>query len=811
MPMARLEAHPSVAELAAFSLGTLADGAYSAIESHVAGCTTCQERAASAPGDNLTELLRSVHAHGGLGANADVQTPVPVEAAVPTLSVALTDVPSGNDSATVPSELAQHERYRVRRLLGTGGMGAVYEAEHRVMERTVALKVINRALTTNAAAVERFRREVRNAARLSHPNIVTTYDAEDAGDTLFLVMEHAAGVTLGRLVEQRGPLPVAEACTYVRQAALGLQHAHECGMVHRDVKPDNLILMKSVAASAPDIVKVVDFGLAALTAERSHNLTGTNVVMGTPDFMAPEQAEDTRAADIRADIYSLGCTLYYLLTGQVPYPTTNWLHKILAHREQPVPNVRCVRPEVSRGVARVLERMIAKQPEDRYPTPADVAAALEPFTHGDGDAARKRFPILAASAAAAVFSGLLLAGGAVYRIQTDKGELAIAAQDDAVEVFVRQGGKVVHVIDTKTESRIVLRSGVYDLELKDAPAGLKLDIERATLLRGKTVLATIERVATLRPAAIASDGIRYFPHPGVRGVKDVAFSPDSRFLVAIDGGVEGFGTVRMWEVASGKLVRDFDGFGWAVVRYSQDGKQLRVLLPKGVRVFDVETEKVVHDLPEEALVWAGLCSPDGRYMLTWSETVSRLWDLETGKQLRRWDGSTTRPLDFTHDSKQLILFDGPNVDLPFRLWNILQGTECAGNGMPARGLFTGSFLQGGTEIVVCAKGMLHIHDRGSGKVVRRIDLGPGMEGDHGRHRGTVSRDGRLFFALGLDARLHIWDLRTGKELPLPQPDRAQPRTGNLTIAPNNRWAAVSNLRQVLLIRLPDPPSAADAH
>src|SRR5262249_39448581 len=201
-------------------------------------------------------------------------------------------------------------------------------------------KVINRCFTANAASVERFRREVRAAARLSHPNIVTAYDAENAGDTHFLVMEFIEGTSLGCLVKERGPLPVDQACDYVRQAALGLQHAHERGMVHRDVKPDNLIL-------TPDgTVKVLDFGLAALTAERGGGRTGENVVRGRPDYLAPEQAEDARNADGRADVYSLGCTLFQLLTGSVPYPAETALKRILAHREKPLPQIRQVRPEV---------------------------------------------------------------------------------------------------------------------------------------------------------------------------------------------------------------------------------------------------------------------------------------------------------------------------------------------------------------------------------------------------------------------------------------------------------------------------------
>src|SRR5262249_32836498 len=215
----------------------------------------------------------------------------------------------------VPADLSNHPTYEVLQLLGQGGMGAVYKARHKVMDRVVALKVINATLLGSNSSVERFHREVKAAAKLHHPNIVTAHDAGQAGNTHFLVMEFVEGTDLGKYVAQKGPLPVAHACHFIRQAALGLQHAHEHGMVHRDIKPSNLML------TAKGVVKVMDFGLARLTQEGagSAGLTGENVVMGTADYIAPEQAQDAHKADIRADIYSLGCALYHLLAGRPPF------------------------------------------------------------------------------------------------------------------------------------------------------------------------------------------------------------------------------------------------------------------------------------------------------------------------------------------------------------------------------------------------------------------------------------------------------------------------------------------------------------
>jgi hypothetical protein len=516
MPVA--EAHPSAEELTAFTLGTLDDEAQASIEAHVAACTSCQERAAVAPGDSLVELLRRLDARADTGAETFVeaaaqgQTPPRLEAVAKTDALAPavarfaapeSGCPKVPDA--IPPELAGHERYRIVRFLGAGGMGAVYQAEHRVMHRLVAVKVINRAYTGNAVALDRFRSEVRNAARLSHANIVVTHDAEDAGETQFLVMEYVEGTDLARLTKGGGPRPVDRACEYVRQAALGLQHAFEQGMVHRDLKPHNLML-------TPDgRVKILDFGLARFASEAASaaGATGSGMVLGTVDYIAPEQADSARQADIRSDIYSLGCTLYHLLAGQPPFPTGTPFQKMMAHMQKKPQPLTELRPDLPEELMPVLERMMAKKPEHRYQTPAEVAVALEPFTFApaatdDGRTVvldnrsvrrrRKRRFLIATAILAFLVAGLL--GGAVYRIATDRGELVITTESDDVKVVITQGGKLVDIIDTKTDKQLslALRSGEYELELKGAPEGLKLNIDNATLTRGKQTLAKIERI-----------------------------------------------------------------------------------------------------------------------------------------------------------------------------------------------------------------------------------------------------------------------------------------------------------------------------
>lgn len=267
--------------------------------------------------------------------------------------------------------------YEILDKLGQGGMGVVLLARHRRMERLAAVKVLPKATMKSATAIDRFFREAKAAARLSHPNIVSAYDASEKDGTHYLVMEYVDGEDLGQISRRCGPLPVDAAVDYMIQAARGLQYAHEQGVVHRDIKPANLLVDRN------DTVKILDMGLARLhsvseaEATEQDRLTQSGQVMGTCDYMAPEQAEDTHGADHRADIYSLGCSLYRLLTGESPYKGDTLIKILMAHRDDPIPNLREKRPDVSAELASVFEKMVSKRPEDRYQSMVEAIAALE--------------------------------------------------------------------------------------------------------------------------------------------------------------------------------------------------------------------------------------------------------------------------------------------------------------------------------------------------------------------------------------------------------------------------------------------------
>ncbi|WP_166820272.1 serine/threonine-protein kinase [Thalassoroseus pseudoceratinae] len=277
----------------------------------------------------------------------------------------------------------QLDTYEILAECGYGGMGVVYKARHLVLRRLCALKVLRDRYDVDAA--ERFRQEMEHAGKLVHPNIVMVHDAGDEEHRLYLVMEYVDGCDLQRLTKEHGPLPVGAACEMVRQAAWGLRHADEHFLVHRDIKPSNLMLDSSGR------VKILDFGLARFRAEQddavSRVTTKDGTLLGTVDFMAPEQWRNAASVTIQADIYSLGCTLFYLLTGAVPFPRNadsenalnTLIYKQSAHQKSPVPKLSEFRDDCSPELQTLLETMMAKRPEDRPQHPGIAAEHLEPF------------------------------------------------------------------------------------------------------------------------------------------------------------------------------------------------------------------------------------------------------------------------------------------------------------------------------------------------------------------------------------------------------------------------------------------------
>lgn len=271
-------------------------------------------------------------------------------------------------------------KYKLLELRGRGAMGAVFKAVQPPMGRIVALKVMAKEVLKDANAVARFQREIRSAATLNHPHIVAALDADCVNDTYFLVMEFVEGQDLKEWLKKNGAAPVNWACECIRQAALGLQHAHERHMIHRDIKPGNLLVQTDATTGRP-VVKILDMGLARLASDQrdEKEVTHTGQVMGTPDYIAPEQAVSAKHADIRADIFSLGCTLFELLTGRATYTGNNVMEKLMARALQDAPRVSSLRPEVLPTLDAVVAKMLARDVNQRYQTPGEVAAALAPF------------------------------------------------------------------------------------------------------------------------------------------------------------------------------------------------------------------------------------------------------------------------------------------------------------------------------------------------------------------------------------------------------------------------------------------------
>jgi serine/threonine protein kinase/WD40 repeat protein len=562
------------------------------------------------------------------------------------------------------------EPYLVLARLGEGGSGLVLKARHRHMQRVVAIKLIRKALLTDTDVVARFQREIEVASQVSHANVVHAFDAGPMGSTLGLVMEYVEGIDLARLVKDDGPLPASRACDYVRQAALGMQHVHEKGLIHRDIKPSNLLVTSGKQGDA-GIVKVLDLGLARLSGHKaqaasSQLTTMGSVMMGTPDYMAPEQAIDLRSADIRADVYSLGCTLFYLVTGQPPFPAGSLAQKLMKHQQAPVPSVHQFRPEAPKALDPILQKMLAKSPADRYQTPAEVVAALAPLA-----SVGKRTSVRRSLASTATGKDLLQLpkGVAVVRrvplwrrrrplvlgvaglLPAAAGLLLAAA---GLTVLLAVSGPVDSGRAGGSQTAASQPTGDH------APPASPTPLEPLTLLgdpRGRhwgnvTALAFSQDSKFLASAsqqgpsihiwdAATLAAVKTLPFPS-RHISAMALSPDGRRLAAACNLLNGQGgELKVWDVASGKELKTWThpGAMGSAVAFSADGETVSLVNqrhapPAGqvidFRAWEVGTGNEKRPPVEAANSFVGRLSADGSLGLSFSVTGWTRWDLGKG-------------------------------------------------------------------------------------------------------------------------------------------------------------------------------------
>jgi WD40 repeat protein len=567
-------------------------------------------------------------------------------------------LPGNSETPIVPG-------YELLEEVGRGGMGVVYKSRQIGTGRTVALKIIRKERLSHPESVQRFRREAQAAARLAHPNIVLVYESDQAGDLHYLAMEFVEGQTLQRFVEQYGPLPIAPACEWIRQTALGLQHAYEQLLVHRDIKPSNLMLAlphssasekrspAALTAWQNAVLKILDMGVARLyqtggsLEESLTTLTQDGVVVGTPDYIAPEQLEDAHQADIRADLYSLGCTFYFILTGRVPFPGGTLVQKMDKQRWETPPSVDQLRRDVPATVAALVRKLMAKRPVDRFQTPAELVAALEGLSRTGHFAAPVR-PV------------------PLRELRS------VTGHEDAV-------WSVIFMPDGKT-----LLSGGKDrtLRLWDVESGRQIRIvavtpqdPRCTVCTGdgKVVLAACGIGVRVYDASDGQETSRFAGHTNT--VKTLALSPNGRRVLS--GGDDR--TVRLWDLQDGREHRRMTGHRGDVngVAFTPDGQfAISGSRDQTVRLWDLDAGRELPRFPKQkGMVLCVAVSPDGRFALSGNfDTTMRLWDLDAGRELRRFQGhrQMIAAVAFTPDGRRVL---SAGHDQTVRLWDVESGHE----------------------------------------------------------------------------------------------------------------------------------------
>lgn len=490
------------------ALKRVASGQYPAEEFdaalvHLDDCSTCRQQLEAFERDGM--WLR-----GAL--IGDVTDPLQAETACQVALWQMLETPASSSVLppidSVPQDVLGP--YRLIRALGAGGMGTVYLAEHQRLQRQCAIKLLPRERVDQPGWLDRFDREMTTIASLEHPNVVRATDAGHQDGWHYLVMEHLDGMDLGRIASRMGPLQVADACELVRQAALGLAHIHSSGLVHRDVKPSNMMLTRD------GVVKLLDLGLVLSGDDPlavDDRLTTVGHLMGTMPYVAPEQLVDSRDVSPRADIYALGATLFRLIAGRPPHQRRGGLAQhVMAITNEDPPRLDSVREDVDRDVVELVASMLSRDPKKRPQHAADIAQQLEKFARQNTvrrllrQALRKpasseepRSLLTVGQAAPStpdqgtrlwiwgLAAALVLFAGFVLKIATDRGELVVKGEGDVV-IAIRQGNELVDRLEIKTgeDNRLSLHKGTYEIEIENPTGMVMLDKNVVTIGRGTT-------------------------------------------------------------------------------------------------------------------------------------------------------------------------------------------------------------------------------------------------------------------------------------------------------------------------------------
>ncbi len=773
--------HPTAEVLAAYGLGKLKEKDTATVFRHLQECPQCRQAVERGRADRPTPS----------------GTQLPATVALQSVAASKAS-PAAAPLADLPPELVNHAKFRILKELGRGGMGVVYQAEHRLMEKTVALKVISRALLSHPEALERFHREVRAAAKLEHQHIVRALDADSAGELHLLVMEFIEGVSLFQTVQQKGALPVTHACHYARQAALGLQYAHEQGMVHRDIKPHNLML------TPKGQVKILDFGLARLASEQKGEggLTRTGDFMGTPEYVAPEQATDARTADIRADIYSLGCTLYFLLTGRPPFQEGQAVQTILAHlRKEPTP-LSQLRSDLPAELWPVAARMLAKDPAQRYQTPLEVAQALAPFCKagsrpalpplppkpppvaavplaaGDGATLGATSPFAGITEpvpaqptrppsrqprlwldqrkgwlAAALGVGLLVclavvwvAGG--FKGKANTGTLVLVDLPAGAEVLLDDRPVTFQQARENEPKEVAVLPGRRKLEI--TREGFKSETQELKVSAGERTRIVV-RLEPWKDLSLVG-------HTGP--VNSVAFSPDGKRIVS---GSDDH-TVKVWDADRGVQVLSLQGHTGMVlsVAFRPDGKRIASgSNDQTIKVWDVVKGSEILTLHGHmGSVWSVAFRADGKRILSGSvDSTVKTWDADKGGEpLCQWrDLGPVISVAFRPDGKYIVSGGWDNT---VKVWEADRETLTLSLKGHTGSVRSVAFSPAGNRIVSGSEdGNVLVWD--AGKDAKTVTL----KG----HTGTVfsvafSPDGKRLASSSADRTIKLWDAETGSEL-----------------------------------------------